>query len=170
LPSIGRCIFVVGKIVQISEHTNADSMYVEMIDIGEDKPRQICSGIKNKISMAEMLNSYVIVFKNLKKAKLRGVESAGMILAAKNSDQSILQIVRPPKGSEIGERIVLEDEDLCQYKPTKDVKPTKKNNPWLAIKGDLKTDGDAIACYKGRKMMTSKGPLAVTNLTNAQIS
>merc|ERR1712154_91248 len=109
-------------------------MYVEMIDVGEEKPRQICSGIKNKVTMDEMLNSYVIVFTNLKKAKLRGIESCGMILAAKNADESKLQIVRPPKGTPIGERIVLEDEDLNKYQPTKDIKPKKKNSAWLAIK------------------------------------
>eukprot|EP01083_Nonionella_stella_P272594 924481_1 len=82
LPAIGRCIFVVGKILEICDHPNADSMYIEKIDIGEDEPRTICSGIKGKITKEEMVNSYVIVFSNLKKAKLRGVESNGMILAA----------------------------------------------------------------------------------------
>jgi len=170
MPSIGRCKFVVGKIVDISDHNNADSMFVEMIDIGEDKPRQICSGIKGKVTKQEMLNSYVVVFSNLKKAKLRGIDSNGMILAASNDDKSKLEIVRPPKGCTIGERVVLEDEDLSIYQPQKDIKSKKKKNAWIDIKDDLKVDGNSIACYKGRKFITSCGQLTVSSLTNAKIS
>ena len=31
----------VGQILKVSQHPNADSLYVEEIDLGEDKPRQV---------------------------------------------------------------------------------------------------------------------------------
>ena len=31
----------VGQIVKVQQHPNADSLYVEDIDLGEDKPRQV---------------------------------------------------------------------------------------------------------------------------------
>ncbi len=31
----------VGQIVSVKQHPNADSLYVEEIDLGEDKPRQV---------------------------------------------------------------------------------------------------------------------------------
>mmetsp|Transcript_43286 Transcript_43286/g.71520 ORF Transcript_43286/g.71520 Transcript_43286/m.71520 type:complete len:299 (-) Transcript_43286:68-964(-) len=170
LPAIGRCVFVVGKVVEISEHPDADSMYVEMIDIGEEKPRQICSGIKGKVSMEEMRGVMCLVFSNLKPAKLRGVESAGMLLAASNDDKSKLEIVRPPKDAVIGERVNLEDEDLTQYKPTNLVKILKKGNPWNEIKDKLRINDKGIACFDGRPFKTSKGPLTAATLRNARIS
>ena len=168
LPAIGRCIFRVGKVLEIEDHSNADSMLVEQIDLGEESgPRTICSGIKGKVTKEEMLGSLVIVFSNLKKAKLRGIDSCGMVMCA-TSDNG-LEVLRPPDGSAIGERIVLEDEDLNQYQPTAEVKDKKKTNPWLDIEDDLKTNGECIACYQGRKLVTSKGPLRVPTLANVQI-
>eukprot|EP00484_Ammonia_sp_Unknown_P008538 CAMPEP_0197073900 /NCGR_PEP_ID=MMETSP1384-20130603/210840_1 /TAXON_ID=29189 /ORGANISM="Ammonia sp." /LENGTH=282 /DNA_ID=CAMNT_0042512741 /DNA_START=10 /DNA_END=858 /DNA_ORIENTATION=- len=170
MPDIGRCIFLVGKVLEISDHKNADSMYVEMIDIGESKPRQICSGLRGKVPKEELLNSMVIVFTNLKEAKLRGIDSNGMILCASNLNKSKIEILRPPKECAIGERVVLEDEDLSIYKPANSIKPLKKNNPWGNIKDDLKTNSEGFACYKGRKLVTSKGPLSVATLTDSRIS
>ena len=35
----------VGKILAVERHPNAESLYVETIDLGEDKPRQVCTGV-----------------------------------------------------------------------------------------------------------------------------
>lgn len=35
----------IGKIVDVKTHPNADSLYLEMIDVGEDAPRQVCTRI-----------------------------------------------------------------------------------------------------------------------------
>jgi tRNA-binding EMAP/Myf-like protein len=32
----------VGKIVSVQQHPNADALYLEEIDVGEEKPRQVC--------------------------------------------------------------------------------------------------------------------------------
>lgn len=31
----------IGQIVSVKQHPNADSLYVEEVDLGEDKPRQV---------------------------------------------------------------------------------------------------------------------------------
>ena len=49
-----------------------------------------------------------MVFANLKAKKLAGTPSEGMVMCAKNSDGSSVQLVKPPKGSKVGERIQLE--------------------------------------------------------------
>lgn len=76
----------VGKIIEIKEHPEAEKLYIEKIDIGEDKPRQIISGLKDYYTKEEMLNSKVIVVANLKPVKLRGEISQGMVLAADNKE------------------------------------------------------------------------------------
>lgn len=72
-----------GKIVHVSKHPDADSLYVEKIDLGEPSgPRTIVSGLVNYVPIEEMQNRMVVVLANLKPAKLRGVDSHGMVLCA----------------------------------------------------------------------------------------
>ncbi|KAJ8972278.1 hypothetical protein NQ314_000236 [Rhamnusium bicolor] len=72
----------IGKIIEVSHHPDAESLYVEKIDLGEEKPRTIVSGLVNFIPIEEMQNRMVVVLCNLKPAKMRGVESQGMVLCA----------------------------------------------------------------------------------------
>lgn len=72
----------IGKIVEVSKHPDADALYVEKIDLGEEKPRTIVSGLVNFIPIEEMKDRMVVVLCNLKAAKMRGIESQGMVLCA----------------------------------------------------------------------------------------
>lgn len=73
----------VGKIVEVSKHPDADSLYIEKIDIGEASgPRTIISGLVNYIPIDEMQDRMVVILANLKPANLRGVQSHGMVLCA----------------------------------------------------------------------------------------
>jgi len=73
----------VGKIVEVKRHPDADSLYVEKIDLGElSGPRTIVSGLVNFVPLEEMENRMVIVLANLKPANLRGILSHGMVLCA----------------------------------------------------------------------------------------
>lgn len=72
----------VGKIIEVSKHPDADALYVEKIDLGEPTPRTIVSGLVNFIPIEEMQDRMVVVLCNLKAAKMRGVESQGMVLCA----------------------------------------------------------------------------------------
>lgn len=81
----------VGKIVEIDNHPDADGLYVEKIDLGESEPRTVVSGLRGKIEREELLNSLVIVLCNLKPAKMRGVESKGMVLCASTPEKVRLE-------------------------------------------------------------------------------
>ena len=70
----------VAKIINIKDHPNADKLYILDIDLGSEK-RQLVAGIKGYYSTDELKNKKIIVVANLKPAKLRGVESNGMLLA-----------------------------------------------------------------------------------------
>lgn len=50
--------------------------------MGEAVPRTIVSGLVNFVPIEEMNNRMVVVLCNLKAAKMRGVESQGMVLCA----------------------------------------------------------------------------------------
>ncbi|WP_448910048.1 methionine--tRNA ligase, partial [Holdemania massiliensis] len=71
----------VGQVLSCEKHPKADKLLVSQIDIGEEKPRQIVSGIAGSYKPEQMIGKKVVVITNLAPAKLRGVESQGMILA-----------------------------------------------------------------------------------------
>lgn len=76
---------IVGKIIEVKKHHNADKLYVCQVDLG-DEIVQVVSGLVDHFSQKELLGQKVVVVRNLKPAKLRGVESHGMILAAEDKD------------------------------------------------------------------------------------
>lgn len=80
----------VGKVLEVKEHPDADKLLVLTVDVGEDKPRTIVSGIKKWYEPADLVDKNVIVVTNLAPRKMRGIESQGMILAADHGDDLTL--------------------------------------------------------------------------------
>lgn len=74
-----------GKVVDCKAHPKADRLLVSQVQIGEEV-RQIVSGIRETYEPEDMIGKQVVVLCNLKPIKLRGVESAGMLLVAEQSD------------------------------------------------------------------------------------
>ncbi len=71
-----------GKVVAAEAHPNADRLLVLKVDIGEPEPRNIVAGIASKYAPDDLVGKQVVIVANLKPAKLRGVVSEGMLLAA----------------------------------------------------------------------------------------
>jgi len=71
----------VGEIVEAEKVEKADKLLKFSVKIGEET-RTIVSGIAKYYTPEEMLGKKVVVVFNLKPAKLRGIESAGMLLCA----------------------------------------------------------------------------------------
>ncbi|MDR2759752.1 MAG: methionine--tRNA ligase [Spirochaetaceae bacterium] len=69
------------QIVRIERHPKADKLYIETLEIAGEE-RIIVSGLVPFYKEEELLNKKIIAAYNLKPAKLRGVESRGMLLAA----------------------------------------------------------------------------------------
>ncbi len=92
--------FKVGKIKEVSDHPNADRLYVITVDMG-DKTKQVVAGIKNfYANKEELIGRQVVIVDNLDPAVLRGVESQGMLLAA--SDDTGMSIVTLDKERKLG--------------------------------------------------------------------
>ena len=56
------------------------------IDLGEDAPRQILSGIAEYFKPEDLVGRQVVVVANLPPRTIRGLESQGMILTANKAD------------------------------------------------------------------------------------
>lgn len=74
---------VVGKVAEIVPHPNSDHLFICQIDIGKDENIQIVTGAQNvhqgDFVPAALHDSYLPGGTHIKKGKLRGVESNGML-------------------------------------------------------------------------------------------
>ncbi|MFO0795062.1 MAG: methionine--tRNA ligase subunit beta [Candidatus Brocadiaceae bacterium] len=72
-------------------HPNADKLLILKIDAGDGvQDRQIVAGIKNHYKPEELIGKRIVIVNNLAPAVLRGVESQGMLLAAKDGDKVVV--------------------------------------------------------------------------------
>ncbi|CAN4095957.1 unnamed protein product [Withania somnifera] len=161
---ISRLDIRVGLIIKAQKHPDADSLYVEEIDVGETLPRTVVSGLVKYIPLEEMQNRKVCVLCNLKPASMRGIKSQAMVLAASNSDHSKVELVEPPKDALIGERVTLPGFD---GKPDDILNPKKK--VWETVQVDLHTNKELVACYKDVPFTTSVGICKVASIAEGSI-
>ncbi len=59
----------VGHVLKVDKHPQADALYVEEIDVGEEKPRQVVSGLVKHMAAEDLQGKFVILVCNLKPAK-----------------------------------------------------------------------------------------------------
>ena len=162
---ISRFDIRVGKIVSIEPHPDADSLYVEKIDLGEvDGPRTIVSGLVKYYAADQLLGKFVLVLANLKPSKLRGVMSAGMVLAASNGEHTQVELLEPPSGSEIGERI-----SCSGFDGDADAVINPKQKFYGEVMQGLFVNKSKEATYKGAPMMSTKGVVQVSGLCDCKI-
>ncbi|PKL25364.1 MAG: methionine--tRNA ligase [Spirochaetae bacterium HGW-Spirochaetae-3] len=103
----------VAKIVKIERHPKADKLYIETLDDGSGEERVIVSGLVPFYEEEELLGRHIVLVNNLKPAKLRGVESRGMLLAASKSGtegKEIVEVLDAPWAVP-GTRVTLEGQD-----------------------------------------------------------
>jgi methionyl-tRNA synthetase len=86
----------VGQVLSVEEHPNADKLQILKVDVGEETPRILVAGLKEHYTADELEEKLVVVVTNLEPAKLRGVQSNGMLLAAQDGDiVSVLTLDKP---------------------------------------------------------------------------
>ncbi|MDP8215953.1 MAG: hypothetical protein P9L98_01350 [Candidatus Kaelpia imicola] len=74
----------VGTIKEVQDHPDADKLYVIKVSLG-DEERQLVAGIKPYYEKDTLVGKQAVVVLNIEPAVIRGVESCGMLLAAKDS-------------------------------------------------------------------------------------
>lgn len=93
----------VGTIVSVKRHPDAETLYVEEVDVGDGVPRTVVSGLVKYIKEEDFHGQKVLLLMNLKPAKMRGIESQAMVLCATSSDGNTVELVQPPLSSEPGD-------------------------------------------------------------------
>jgi tRNA-binding EMAP/Myf-like protein len=82
-----------------------EKLFCEEIDIGEDQPRMVASGLRPFFQKEDLEGRKVLVLCNLKERKLVGFPSHGMVLCASNADHSDVRFISPPMDAKVGERV-----------------------------------------------------------------
>ncbi|UCB58408.1 MAG: methionine--tRNA ligase [Thermoplasmatales archaeon] len=135
----------VAKVLDVRDHPQAEKLYMMHIDLGKLGKRVIVAGMKPYYSKEEIKGKNIIIVTNLKPAKIRGITSNGMLLAAE--DNEIVSLLDPgdsTPGSEVTvEGISKEPEDILEFEDFKKVNMT--------------IDDKNKAIYNGKIIKSEKG-------------
>ncbi|CAH1636429.1 unnamed protein product [Spodoptera littoralis] len=155
--------FRIGKIIDVNKHPDADTLYVEKIDCGEDKPRTVVSGLVNHVPIDEMRDRIVMILANLKPVKMRGITSEAMVMCASSPEK--VEILMPPQGAVPGDLVECEG---YPREPEAVLNPKKKIFETCAP--DLLTNDDKVACYKGTPLFVpGKGVIVAPTLKGVNV-
>ena len=92
----------VGTVREASGVEGADKLLVMKVDIGTEV-RQVVAGISGSYMPDSLVGKKVVLLANLKEARIRGIESHGMILAADGPGG--ISIIRPEDDTDDGARV-----------------------------------------------------------------
>ncbi|OQR74603.1 tyrosine--tRNA ligase [Tropilaelaps mercedesae] len=156
----------VGRIVEIHNHPDADGLFIEKIALGEAEPRTVVSGLRGKVDRETLLNSLVVVLCNLKPAKVRGIESRGMILCATTAEK--IEVLRPPANAKVGDRVVVDGYEVPPPTGIPEVLNPKRKH-WEKLSVDMKVSQTLIAEYGGNALLVNGESITAQTLKNALI-
>ena len=160
----------VGLILKAEKHPEAEKLYVEQVDLGEGKLRTVVSGLVDFMPPEALTNRRAVLICNLKPAKMRGIESEAMVLAASDVEHTKVELLDPPPAAAIGERVTFEG--LGEFAP---LAPASKKEweavrkAWDATQPMLGTSADRVAVCDGKPFVVGGGSCTVATIANGQI-
>lgn len=83
----------VGTILEAQEVEESEKLIKCIVDLGEEKPRQILAGVKEWYKAEDLIGKQVVVAANLESKMMMDLESQGMLLAADAKDGPVFLTV-----------------------------------------------------------------------------
>ncbi|XP_035491887.2 aminoacyl tRNA synthase complex-interacting multifunctional protein 1-like [Scophthalmus maximus] len=139
---VSRLDLRVGRIITALQLPEAESLYVEQVDVGEVAPRTVVSELVNHVPVDQMQNRMAVLLCNLKPAKMWGVVSQATVMCASSQDK--VEILDPPSGAAPGDRVTFQG-----FPGEPDEELDHQSEVWERIQPDLRTDGQCVATYRG---------------------
>ncbi len=159
----------VGRIISVERHPQAEKLFVEKVMLG-DGERQIVSGLVGHYFPEELLGRKVVVVKNLATAKLRGVESQGMLLAAEGTE------LAPPQEGKAGreegavEVIFCERSEVGEKVAKKGESPAPKGTITISEFSKVKIGvRDFAVVSEGKPLATRSEELRMKNVKEGEV-
>lgn len=155
---VRRVALKVGTILSAEQHPDADALLVCRVSCGADDERTVVAGLANIFSVEELVNKKVVLLTNLKPAKMRGVESTAMLLAAEAEDE--VQLLAVKESVPDGE--LLSFAGIEPPQPDEMLKSKGAQKVWERVRGSLTTDDEGNVVYGSESgLMTSQGKVTV---------
>lgn len=154
----------VGRIIKAERHPAADRLYVETVDLGEESPRTVVSGLVGHVELDSLHDRLAVFICNLKPATLCKTLSSAMLLVSKDEASGVLEPLVVPASAKPGDRISIEG---VTPQPDAVIKP--KEDTWERVRV-LLTVRDGTAQYDGKPLQVAGGSITSTLVPNGQIS
>lgn len=140
----------VAEIIKVEKHPEANKLYIETLKTS-DSERTIVSGLVDYYQPDELIGLKIILLKNLKPAKLRGVLSEGMLLAAENKNDEVEVLTCPT--AQIGDKVTLGNvipnpKDTIEFKEFSKIKIVVRDNKIKIGNDHLQVNDDYIKTKK----------------------
>ncbi len=142
----------VAKILEVSDHPDATSLYVLKVDAGEPEARTICSGLKSSYAPEELKGRKILLFANLKPAPLRGIMSNGMLFAGDTKEEHVCRLLTPPEDSKPGDRATFRgvtpstDGRILKLKDFEKISLEARGKAVFCGECPLEVSGKAVTC------------------------
>uniref|UniRef100_A0A7S2I8Z6 glutamine--tRNA ligase n=1 Tax=Helicotheca tamesis TaxID=374047 RepID=A0A7S2I8Z6_9STRA len=170
-----------GTILEAGPHPEADSLIVCKVDCGDISeenepagPRTVVAGLAGKIPFEELVGRKIVCLTNLKPARMRGIESEAMLLAAsdgKYGDDEKVELLDVADSVPNGELLSFEGKEPSE--PDVMLKSKGAVKVWDRVKACLKSNEEGEATYinedKVHRIMSSDGPVKTSSLKDCVI-
>mmetsp|Transcript_18883 Transcript_18883/g.49199 ORF Transcript_18883/g.49199 Transcript_18883/m.49199 type:complete len:233 (-) Transcript_18883:128-826(-) len=152
-----KALLKVARVLEVEEVPNSDKLYKLAVDVGGEQ-RQVCAGLRQFVPREQLQGRLVVAVCNLKPAKLAGVASEAMLLAADREDASgrVVRMLEPPPGSQPGDQVFLEG-----GAPSTDAPKQVKGEVWKGVASALNVAKGHKASVAGVPLVTGKGAVTV---------
>ncbi|KAL3913345.1 MAG: hypothetical protein SGILL_006530 [Bacillariaceae sp.] len=177
---VRRVAFRSATIVEAGPHPEADSLLVCKVDCGdktedgEQELRTVVAGLAGKIPTEKMAGKKVVAVTNLKPAKMRGIESTAMLLAASKGegDDEVVELLNVSGDVPNGELLNVEGMDASE--PDAMMKSKGALKAFDRVKASLKASADGSAIWldeegKPHQLLTSAGAVITETLKDVVI-
>lgn len=148
----------VGEIISASQHPNAEKLLVEKVKLSNGEI-QLVSGVAKFYKPEELVGKKILVLRNIPSAKLRGVESQGMLLVCESASGEI-EVINP--NADVGTKVTVEDQKL----QAKSQKLMAIEN-FFKIKLEVK---DNIAYAEGKALFAGNEKLKTKKIKDGKIT
>ena len=181
IEDIRRVAFRAVTILEAGPHPEADALLVCKADCGDKAEdgspeyRTVVAGLAGKIPVEEMVGKKVVAVTNLKPAKMRGIESTAMFLAASDGaegESEKVELLNVPSDVPNGELLSIDGMEVSE--PDAMMKSKGALKAFDRAKQALRASSEGEAIWADEKdlphrLLTSAGPVTTNSLKDSVI-
>ncbi|MCK4613826.1 MAG: methionine--tRNA ligase, partial [Thermoplasmata archaeon] len=153
----------IGLVKEVKDHPDAEKLYILSIDVGEDDSRTLVAGLKPYYPPEGLIGRRMVIVCNLKPARLRGVLSQGMLLAAEKDEMVVFltPVAEEAPGTRVSGHIV------SPHSPPQEITIQEFSTVPMTVRRVEKVENGKIVLESGDEL--DAGELDTTELTGKKV-